>query len=348
VWFDADWARIQKAVDASLPDTINVLQRRGDRWIIVSASDRDPGDAFLLDAKTMRVEKLLSFEPSIDPKAMAPQRWVRYAARDGLQIPALLTLPADADGKRVPLVVDIHGGPNVPATRWGYDPAVQFFASRGYAVLQPQFRGTIGFGWKLRSAGYRKWGDEMQDDLEDGVKWAVTQGIADPSHVCFFGGSYGGYAAAWGAIKNAKTIRCAVAVVAVTSIDYLFDNAQTDLARLADKSSLMAEQIGDPKTERARFRRVNPVDNAEKVGVPILLAYGASDLRVPLVHGTDFRSALDRAHKEYEWVVYPGEGHGFSKDENVFDFFGRVERFLAKHLGGIATSKPPDALPQPN
>ena len=345
VWFDADWARIQKAVDASLPDTVNTLQRRGDRWIVVSASDRDPGDAYVLDAKTMRLEKLLSFEPSIDPKAMAAQRWVRYAARDGLEIPALLTLPRDAAGKRMPLVVDIHGGPNVPATRWGYDPAVQFFASRGYAVLQPQFRGTLGFGWKLRSAGYRKWGDEMQDDLEDGVKWAVAQGIADPARVCFFGGSYGGYAAAWGAIKNAKTIRCAVAAVAVTSIDYLFDNAQSDLARLADKSSLMVEQIGDPKTERARFRRVNPIDNADKVGVPILLAYGASDLRVPLVHGTDFRSALDRAHKEYEWVVYTGEGHGFSKDENVFDFFGRVERFLAQHLGGIATSKAPDALP---
>lgn len=348
VWFDADRARIQKAVDASLPDTVNTLQRRGDRWIIVSASDRDPGEAYLLDAKTMRLEKVLSFEPAIDPKAMAPQRWVRYAARDGLEIPALLTLPPDAAGKRVPLVVDIHGGPNVPATRWGYDPAVQFFASRGYAVLQPQFRGTIGFGWKLRSAGYRKWGDEMQDDLEDGVKWAVAQGIADAAHVCFFGGSYGGYAAAWGAIKNAKTIRCAVAVVAVTSIDYLFDNAQTDLARLADRSTLMVEQIGDPKTERARFRRVNPVDNADQVGVPILLAYGASDLRVPLVHGTDFRAALDRAHKDYEWVVYAGEGHGFSKDENVYDFFGRVERFLAKHLGGIATSKAPDALPQPN
>ena len=348
VWFDADWARMQKAVDASLPETVNVLQRRGDRWIIVSASDRDPGEAYVLDANTMRLDKLLSFEPGIDPRAMAPQRWVRYAARDGLDVPALLTLPPDAAGKRVPLVVDIHGGPNVPATRWGYDPAVQFFASRGYAVLQPQFRGTMGFGWKLRSAGYRKWGDEMQDDLEDGVKWAVAQGIADPAHVCFFGGSYGGYAAAWGAIKNAKTIRCAVAVVAVTSIDYLFDNAQTDLARLADRSTLMAEQIGDPKTERARFRRVNPVDNADKVGVPILLAYGASDLRVPLVHGTEFRSALDRAHKEYEWVVYADEAHGFSKDANVFDFFGRVERFLAKHLGGIATSKAPEALAQPN
>ncbi len=177
----------------------------------------------------------------------------------------------------------------------------------------------------------------MQDDLEDGVKWAVAQGIADSSRVCFYGGSYGGYAAIWGAIKNAGLIKCSVARVAVTSIDYLFDNAQTDLARIADRSTLMDAWIGDPKTERARFRRVNPLDNADKVGVPILLAYGGSDARVPLAHGTDFRAALDKHGKAYEWVQYSIEGHGFNRDEDVFDFFHRVERFLAKYL----RSEPP-------
>ena len=332
VWFDPEWARAQKGVDAALPDTINLLQRRGDRYLIVAYSDRDPGEAYLLDAKTMRLEKILDYEPWIDPKAMAPMKWVRYPARDGLTIPALLTVPTNGPAKPSPLVVVIHGGPNVEATRWGYDPETQFFASRGYAVLAPQFRGTLGFGWKLRSSGFRKWGDDMQDDLEDGVKWAVAQGIADPARICFYGASYGGYAALWGAIKNAKLIKCAVSYVGVTSIDYLFDNAQTDLSRLAERSSLMVREIGDPKTERARFHRVSPLDNADKVGVPILLAYGASDLRVPLAHGTDFRAALDRAGKPYEWVVYADEGHGFVKDENLFNFYGRVERFLAKYL----------------
>jgi len=111
---------------------------------------------------------------------------------------------------------------------------------------------------------------------------------------------------------------------------------------------LFAYWIGDPKTERASFKRISPLDNADKVGVPVLLGYGASDVRVPLVHGTDFRAALDKYRKPYEWVVYPDEGHGFNKDENRYDLYGRVERFLAKHLGGIATSKAPDALPQPN
>lgn len=341
-WFDPDYSRVQKSVDAALPGTLNLLQRRGDRWIVRSFSDRDPGEAYLLDGKTMKMEKLFSYRPQIDPRTMASTRWVRYQARDGLTIPALLTVPNSAGGKPVPLVVDIHGGPNVPAAAWGaFDPEVQFFASRGYAVLQPQFRGTEGFGWKLESAGFRHWGGTMQDDLADGVKWAIAQHVADPSRVCFYGASYGGYASAWGSIANADIIKCAVVYVGVTSIDYLFDNAQTDLSDVAEKDQLMIDRIGDPKTDRARFKSVNPVDHADRVGVPLLLAYGASDQRVPLIHGTSFRAALDKYHKPYEWVVYANEGHGFTKDEDVFDFYGRVERFLGEYLGGIVTSGKP-------
>ncbi|MGE5090317.1 MAG: prolyl oligopeptidase family serine peptidase [Candidatus Levyibacteriota bacterium] len=338
-WFDAQWAGVQKSVDAALPDTINVIARseHGNRWIVVAHSDRDPGEAYLLDGKTMRMEKLFAYEPWIDPVAMAPTRWVRYQARDGMTIPALLTVPLEAKGKPVPLVVDIHGGPVVPAEEWGYRADVQFFASRGYAVLQPQYRGTEGFGWKHESSGFRRWGDEMQDDLEDGVKWAQAQGIADRSRVCFFGGSYGGYAALWGAIKDAKMIKCAVSLAGVTSIEYMFDNAQTDMSTLAEYSSLLAWEVGDPKTDRARFRRVSPLDNADKVGVPILLAHGASDRRVPIVHSNDFRAALDKYHKPYEWAVYADEGHGLSRDADRFDFFHRVERFLAKYLASPDT-----------
>lgn len=337
VWFDTDRARTQKAIDAALPDTVNsiIADNNLERWIVLARSDRNPGDVFLLDAKSMRLQKLFSLKPWIEPASMATTKWIRYTARDGLAIPALLTMPpgvTDKPEKPLPLLVHIHGGPYVPATHWEYDDEIQFFASRGYAVLQPQFRGTSGFGWKHRIAGYRKWGDEMQDDLEDGVRWATAQGIADPSRVCFYGASYGGYAALFGAIKNAKLIKCAVGYVAATSIDYLFDNAQTDIARVAQTSTLMALQIGDPRTERERFKRVSPLDNADKVGVPLLLAYGGSDLRVPLVHGTAFRDALDRHHKTYEWVQYAEEGHGFNRDDNRFDYYHRVETFLAKYL----------------
>jgi dipeptidyl aminopeptidase/acylaminoacyl peptidase len=242
-------------------------------------------------------------------------------------------VPKGAEGKAVPLIVDIHGGPNVPAEVWRFEREVQFLASRGYAVLQPQFRGTGGFGWKFESAGFRKWGDEMQDDLEDGALWAVAQGIADPDKICFYGASYGGYAAMWGAIKNAKVIKCAVAYAGVSSIDYMFDNAQTDMSQLAEKSTLMMERIGDPKAERDRFKRVNPLDNADRVGVPIFLAYGALDVRVPIVHGTAFKAALDKYNKPYEWVVYSDEAHGFQRDDHLFDFYHRIEKFLAKYLG---------------
>ena len=333
IWFDAEWAKMQKSVDAALPGTVNRLQKSDDRWLVIASSDRNPGEVYLLDAKSMKMEKVFSYAPTIDPSRMSPMKWVRYKARDGMTIPALLTVPKGAEGKAVPLIVDIHGGPNVPAEVWRFQREVQFLASRGYAVLQPQFRGTEGFGWKFESAGFRKWGDEMQDDLEDGALWAVAQGIADPDKICFYGASYGGYAAMWGAIKNAKVIKCAVAYAGVSSIDYMFDNAQTDMSQLAEKSTLMMERIGDPKAERDRFKRVNPLDNAERVGVPIFLAYGALDVRVPIVHGTAFKAALDKYNKPYEWVVYNDEAHGFQRDDHLFDFYHRIEKFLAKYLG---------------
>jgi dipeptidyl aminopeptidase/acylaminoacyl peptidase len=337
-WFDPEHAAVQKGVDAALPGSVNRVSRGRDgtshRWLVDSRSDRNPGSAYLFDRKAGRLEKLFDYSPWIKPEAMSPQRWVRYPARDGLTIPALLTVPADAAGKRVPLVVIIHGGPYVPAGHWGYSRQAQFFASRGYAVLMPQFRGTMGFGQKFLSAGYRAWGAAMQDDLVDGVRWAVEQGIADAHRVCYFGGSYGGYAAAWGAIRDKDLIRCSVAYVAVTSIDYMFDLRTTDMATYTRFASDFFGRVGDPKAEadRAMWKRVNPLDHAERVGVPILLAYGRNDYRVPLEHGTDFRAALDKHGKDYEWVVYPDEGHGFNKSENVFDFYRRVERFLAKHL----------------
>lgn len=332
VWFDKEWATVQASVDAALPGTVNFLQHRGDRWIVTAVSDRDPGDVYVLERSSMKMVKLFSYEPWIDPTAMATTRWVSYSSRDGLRIPALLTVPKGNRDKPVPLIVDIHGGPYVNASGGLYSANVQFFASRGYAVLQPQYRGTTGFGSKFAKAGFRKWGDEMQDDLEDGVKWSVAQGIADPDRVCFFGVSYGGYAAIWQTIRNPKLIKCAVALAGVTSIDYMFDNAQTDMSYLAEKSSEMVKEIGDPTTERARFKRVSPLEHAQDVGVPLLLAYGLSDVRVPIVHGNDFKSALDKNGKSYEWVTYAKEGHGLNRDENVFDFYNRVDHFLAKYL----------------
>lgn len=322
VWFDAKWAKMQKSVDAVLPERVNELQNGGERWLIVSRSDRDPGEVFVLEGDTMKMRKLLSYQPWIDPAKAAPSRWVRYQARDGLTIPALLTMAKESEGKRVPLVVDIRGDPYGDATIWDYQPHVQFLASRGYAVLQPQYRGTKGFGWKLHSSGFRKIGDEMQDDLEDGIRWAVAQGIAEPGRACLFGVDFGAYAAMWGAVKNANAIKCAVARSGVVSIEYWF-------AQMRRRNvSITAQLVGD-STDHERWRRVSPVDQAARVGVPILLAYGAEDRDA---HGVELRRALQRHGKPHEWVVYDEDGIGFRLDKNLYDFYGRVESFLARHL----------------
>ena len=328
----------------ALPDTVNVLAHHGARWLIVAYSDHDPGEAYLLDDKTMQMQPLLVYRQWIDPKTMAATRWVRYPARDGLTIPALLTVPTNAKGKPVPLVVDIHGGPNVEATSWGFDTEVQFMVSRGYAVLQPQFRGTRGFRLEARVVRVPSLGRRNAGRPRGRREVGRCEGHRRSRTRLFLRLELRRLRGAMGRRQERRSsIQCSVGLAAVTSIDYLFDNAQTDLSRLAERSTLLAYQIGDPKTDRARFKRVNPLDQADKVGVPILLGYGASDVRVPLVHGTDFRAALDKYHKPYEWADYPDEGHGFNKDENRYDLYGRVERFLAKHLGGEATSKPSPA-----
>lgn len=334
VWFDAEHARVQKSVDAVLKETVNVVAKaaEGSRWIVASGSDRHPGTVYLLDGATMRLEKLLDVAPWFDPAKMASTRWVRYTARDGLEIPALLTVPPGKAGQRVPLIVHIHGGPNVFANTWGFDRIAQFFASRGYATLVPQFRGTNGFGRRHFEAGFRQWGQAMQHDLADGVRWAVAEGIADRDRVCYFGASYGGYAAMWGAIQDKALLKCAVAYLGVSSIDGLFNSNQTDLAHLREASGLVRERVGDPAKDREMFRRYSPLEHAADVGVPILLAYGTNDRIVPIAHGLDFRAALQKHGKPHEWVAYDGEAHGFRKTENVVDFYRRVERFLAEHL----------------
>ena len=265
---------------------------------------------------------------------MATRKPVHYTARDGLDIPAYLTLPRSLSDRKPPLVVIIHGGPFLRVNVWGFDTEAEFFASRGYAVLQPEFRGSDGYGWKLYSAGFKQWGLAMQDDITDGVEWLIKQGIVDKDRICLYGGSYGGYATLWGLIKTPELYRCGVAVAAVTDINLMFDITWSDMAR-ASQGWLeygARDQIGDPDKDAQKFRSVSPLYNAERLKAPVLLAYGAADVRVPLKHGLEFRSALADNHKTYEWVVYDNEGHGFNKDENRFDFYRRVDAFLKQCL----------------
>lgn len=335
-WFDPALARIQDGVDKAFPDSVNRLSWSADRQrvLVAQRSDRSPGAFHLLDRQTGRIEWLADRAAWIRPEEMAAMRPVRYPARDGLEIPAYLTVPRGSAGKDLPLVVLVHGGPWVNGAQWRFDPEVQFLASRGYAVLQPNFRGTTRYGWKHFSSSFGQWGLAMQDDLEDGVRWAVREGVADGRRVCIAGASYGGYAAMMGLAKTPGLYRCGINWVGVTDLRLLFTAAWSDGAYSDFIQYRAKDMIGDPDRDRDRLAAVSPVQQAAKIRAPVLLAYGAQDRRVPLQHGTDLRSALEAAGGNVEWLLFEGEGHGFRKPENRRRFYQSVERFLARHLAG--------------
>lgn len=336
VWFDPAMKALQEWLDQRLPGTTNRISvpwRAATPWLLVeSESDRDPPQTLLLHAETRRLVRLGSAHPQLQPAQLGRMDFHRIKARDGLEIPAYLTLPPGAAaGKRLPLVLLVHGGPYVRGWRWGFDAEVQFLASRGYAVLAPEFRGSTGFGDRHFRAGFKQWGLAMQDDLADAVKWAVAQGVADADRVCIAGASYGGYAALMGLVNDPGLYRCAISWVGVTDIGLLFEASWSDLSD-AWRTHGMTALIGDPKDDAARFASTSPLRQAARIKAPVLMAYGRYDVRVPLVHGERMRDALRGHGNAPEWVVYD-EGHGWQSAETRIDFWTRVERFLARHLG---------------
>ena len=336
-WIAPEPEALQAKLDKLLPSTVNRLSLPADgvgQFAIVHAySDHVPGLYFLYDIKTNKLTTLGNVRPDIDPKKMADMDQVHYPARDGLDIPAYLSVPRGVERKKLPLVVLVHGGPFSRGRVWGWDPEVQFLASRGYAVLEPEFRGSTGYGQKLFTAGWKQWGLAMQDDVADGVRWAVTQGLADPSRVCIAGASYGGYAVLMGLVRDPELYRCGVDWVGVTDIGLLFSSPWSDWDDTWKKYGA-TKLIGDPVADAARFKATSPIENAAKVHAPVLLAYGDKDMRVPLEHGERFHDALmKQPGARSEWIVYKGEGHGWRYEETQIDFWNRVARFLDANIG---------------
>jgi len=341
-WFDPGMKAVQEAVDKLLPATVNLLSvpAQGDSpWVLVqSYSDRIPGTYTLYNTQTKQLNKVADVRPAIQPVQMGRQQFVRYKARDGLEIPALLTLPAGGARQKLPMVVLVHGGPFVRGSSWGWSAESQFLASRGYAVLEPEFRGSAGFGAKHFKAGFKQWGLAMQDDLADGVRWAVGQGIADAGRVCIAGASYGGYATLMGLAKDPALYKCGVSWAGVTDIQLLYNGGWTFSNDTSDefKAYGMPHMVGDPVKDAAQLKATSPIEQAARITQPVLLAYGGADRRVPINHGTQFRNALRKTNKNVEWVEYPEEGHGWALEKNNIDFWGRVEKFLARHIGNGA------------
>lgn len=333
VWFHERHAKTQKLADASLPDRINrLIPLENGRYVVHSWNDRDTGTYYLLDPDKRSLEEILRTQDWFAPDALSTRSVVRYKARDGLEVPAYLTLPRGREAKKLPLVAWIHGGPWA-RDHWGWDTDAQFLASRGYAVLQPNFRGSTGFGRKHLTSSYKQWGQTMQDDITDGIRHLVEQGIVDPARVCIGGASYGGYATLMGLVKDPRQYRCGISVVGVSDLIWMQELGYSDFNSYDPDSAdaYFSVAMGDLKTDRAMLEQYSPRRHAHKVEAPVLFVHGADDLRVPIKHAEGMRDALKAAGKPFEWVVYSGEGHGFLKQENRLDYLKRMEAFLGRH-----------------
>jgi dienelactone hydrolase len=336
IWFDPKWKEVQAQVDKLLPNTVNDMEvpLRGELPLVVvrAFSDVDPGNYMLFNTQTGKLTVLGPAQREIDPRRMARRDMVRFKARDGLEIPAWLTLPKDAKGKKVPLIVLVHGGPWVRAAEWKWDAESQFLASRGYAVLEPEFRGSTGFGFKHFKAGWKQWGLKMQDDIADAAKWAIAQGTVDPARICIAGASYGGYATLMGLANDPELFKCGINWVGVSDIDMMYSVNWSD-SSTAWKTYGMPVLVGDREKDAEQLKKTSPLLQAARIKQPLLMAYGGADRRVPIVHGTRFRSAVEKTNPNVEWIEYTEEGHGWGLVKNRIDFWTRVEKFLEKNIG---------------
>jgi dipeptidyl aminopeptidase/acylaminoacyl peptidase len=336
VWFDPHLKALQGVVDNRFSGRVNRISCGScseDTVVLVhSYSDRAPGDFWLFREKTKEWSLVGSARPAIDPRQMATLDLHRIKARDGSDLPVWLTTPVGKAAGPRPAVVLVHGGPWLRGTDWQWDSDAQFLASRGYVVIEPEFRGSRGFGFDHFRKGWKNWGTTMQDDVADAARWAASQGIVDPKRICIGGGSYGGYATLMGAIRYPDLYRCGVAYVAVTDPRLMFANSWQNDSNREMREFTTPMMVGDPVKDAELLKAAAPVERANEIRIPILMAFGREDMRVPIEHGTRMRAAMRAAGHEPEYVVYEGEGHGWLKVENRIDFWTRVEKFLAKNL----------------
>ena len=335
-WFDDDMKNIQKKIDGLLPKTANILSVSGgnSKYVLVSAhSDVQPGFYEIYDTESGKLTPIGARHQAVYPREMSHREMLHYPARDGLDIPVYLTLPLGGSGKDLPMVVLVHGGPYVRGGSWSWDPEVQFLASRGYAVLEPEYRGSTGFGFHHFQAGWKQWGLAMQDDIADGARWAIARGIANPKRICIAGASYGGYSALMGLANDPDIFRCGIDWVGVTDIDMMYESDWSSDISAEWQQFGMPLLIGDRGKDAERLKATSPVNIASRITQPVILAYGGADHRVPIAHGEKFRDAVLKYNKNVEWIEYVDEGHGWSLYKNQIDFWTRVEKFLDANIG---------------
>jgi dipeptidyl aminopeptidase/acylaminoacyl peptidase len=339
VWFHERMAQIQAAVDAALPGRVNwVVCGRclsSPHYVVYSHSDAHPGEYLHYDHGARRIRRLAPARPWLAEEGQGRRSFHRITARDGMSLPLVVThppgiAPTAQPAQALPTVVLVHGGPWVRGGDTSWQPWAQFLATRGYRVLEVEFRGGTGFGWQHFSSGWKAWGTAMQDDLADAVAWAAAQGLTDPGRVCLMGGSYGGYAALMSMVRHPQTYRCAVSFNGVTDPGLLFTSRWSDTSAQARRFS-MPTLVGDPRTEAELLREASPLARAAEIRGPVLMAWGSLDRRVPPEHATRFVRAARGAGVAVETQIYE-EGHSFTKPEHHADFLQRTEQFLRTHI----------------
>ncbi|MBX9665508.1 prolyl oligopeptidase family serine peptidase [Novosphingobium sp.] len=334
-WFDPGIAEIQlnidKAVTSAMGDRsaeIVSYSRDRSRMLVHVGGSGDPGRYYVFDLSDSTMKLFAQSNEKLKPAQLVTTTYTRYKARDGLELPAYITMPPGRAAKNLPLVILPHGGPYDVRDEGTYDAEVQFLANRGYVVLQPQYRGSGGYGEAFDNKGAGQWGRAMQDDLDDGMDWLAKQGTIDSKRVCIIGSSYGGYAAMWGAIRNPERYRCAASFAGVSDLkrQLKYSNKFFRSQRYKDdwRRTVQGEDTFDLAT-------VSPLLTVDKLQVPLLLVHGDDDQRVPYKQSKLMADALTKAGKNFEFITLKGEGHGFSSDANMQLWLDKLDAFLAKY-----------------
>lgn len=337
-FFDAEMEKLYGRLEKELQGyqvAITSINRDEDKMLVRTYSDRTQGAYYFYDKTNDKLSHIIDVTPWIKENDMAEMTPVQYPARDGQIIHGYLTLPVGRVAKNLPVVINPHGGPWA-RDGWGYNPEVQFLANRGYAVLQMNFRGSVGYGREFWEKSFKQWGKTMQDDVSDGVKWLIEKGIADPNRVAIYGASYGGYATLAGLTFTPELYAAGVDYVGVSN---LFTFMKTIPPYWKPYLEMMYTMVGNPEQDSLMMREASPVFHVDKIKAPLFVAQGRMDPRVNVDESDQIVKALRDRGVEVEYMVKDNEGHGFSNEENQFEFYRAMEKFLDKHLKSEKTAK---------
>ncbi len=325
-YWDKTYKKLKTSIDKAIPDNNNYFDsfsRNGEQYLLLSTSATQPGMYMYGDRKKKTLKVLAHRYPKLTPEVLADKQDISYSARDCLKIEGYLSLPKSGKQKNLPTIIFPHGGP-ISHESSGFDYWTQFLVSRGYAVFQMDFRGSSGYGFDFLKQGIASWGQAMQDDVEDGTRWLIEQGIADPDRICIIGASYGGYAALMGAVKSPDLYQCVVSFAGVTNVEYLVKSH-----RRYTNYDIVKKQIG---SDYDLLWNISPLKHAEKINVPVLLLHGSKDRVVRVKHSEKMYDELKDKKKAVEYVELAGGDHYLSNIDHRLTTFTKIEQFLEEHL----------------